>query len=218
MNTPIIFKQIAGVAVLTTALTSVVMASTFDFDNENLGAIEDSVAGFKAYNTNGGDLIAEISSDMAFSGSQSLKLVDDSTSNKPFARTEFSTGEAYEGSVSTMVYIPSGNVKSTYIAIGTGKNNSDRYFEVKLSASGTVQYENGSDDPKVGKVSLDEWHKFDLSWAEGVFSVVIDGEQLVDEAIVLNADQIPTGVTFYTGDKANAGNIAYFDDLTSDLF
>jgi hypothetical protein len=218
MNTPWSIKQLAGVAVLSTVICSAGHSGGFDFDSATTGAVEDVVSGFKAYNTDGSSLIAEVSNEMAHSGNQSLKLVDDSSANKPFARAEFAVGEQSIGMVSAMVYLPTGNLKSTYMSISTGKNNADRYFEVKFSGSGVVQYENGSDDPKIGQVSVDAWHNVELWWADSKFTVVIDGDTLVSDIDVLNADQTPTGITLYTGDKKNVGNTAYFDDLVSDLF
>jgi hypothetical protein len=218
MNTPWSLKQLAGVAVLSTVITGASHATTINFDSASTGAVEDTVADFKAYNTNGSDLVAEVSTDRAYSGNQSLKLVDNSTENKPFARREFASGAASVGAISVMVYVPSGNAKSSYFSVGTGKNNADRYFEVKISGSGIVQYENGGDDPEIGKISLDAWHELELWWAGGAFDVVIDGKTIIQSASILNADQTPTGITFYTGDKANAGNTTYIDDLTSDLF
>ena len=218
MNTPWSLKQLAGVAVLSTVITGACNATTIDFDSASTGPVEDTVADFKAYNTNGSDLVAEVSTDRAYSGNQSLKLVDNSTENKPFARKEFAGGAANVGVVSVMVYVPSGNAKSSYLSVGTGKNNADRYFEVKISGSGIVSYENGSHDPKIGTLPLDAWHKVELWWAEDAFDVVVNGERMIEAARILNADQTPTGITFYTGDKASAGNTTYFDDLTSHLF
>lgn len=195
------------------------LAKTYELEGYAEGTqIDVADQSFEGIYLDGSSLIGEISSDFAYSGTQSLKLQDLSTANKPYIRLPFAEGAADFGLVKARIYIPSGNAKSTYIHIGTGKNNSDRYFEIKITGSGVVQYENGNYDPDIASITTDEWHLFEVFWSDGKFTVGLDRKIVADEIPVLNADQVPNGVVFYTGDKSNAGNVAYFDDIRSDLF
>ena len=103
---------------------------------------------------------------------------------------------------------------------GTGKNNSQRYFELRLNAAdGIVQYENGSDDVEVAKFTADQWHTFNATWADGKFSISIDGVASPEATNVdvgstgLSTGNIPTTVTFYAGDKSSSGTAAYIDNI-----
>lgn len=172
----------------------------------------------------GSSMIANVSSTMANSAPNSLYLLDNSSSDKPYALAHFANdAPAAEGTVTFDAYIPGSNEKTVYVNFGVGKNNSDRYFELRLSGSGKVQYEAGSDDPKIATTTTDEWHTYTVSWTNGTFSVSIDGvatdaQNISVESTGLGVENIPTTVTFYAGDKSSTGTQVYFDNIVSDLF
>jgi len=198
---------------------------TINFDNYTAGMqIDAAASNWSVEKVDGSTMIAEVSSMMAKSAPNSLYILDNSTADKPYALLNFKDGAMAAGSVSFAAYIPSTNAKTVYVNFGVGKNNSDRYFELRLQGSGAVQYENGSDDPEVASISADEWHMFSVTWADGAFSISVDGVPCPDATNVsvastgLSVDNIPTTVTFYAGDKSSAGTSVYIDDIQSDLF
>lgn len=194
-------------------------ARTYELEGFAVGSQIDSVeTSFETYYLDGETLISEISNEVAYSGRNSLKLADYSFENKPYIRIPFANGQHDSGLIKTRVYIPEGNEKSTYVNLGVGKNNSDRYFELKISGSGDVQYEDGSFDPSIGMVTINEWHLVEIYWANDMVTVAIDRKIIADDIPVLNPLMAPNGITLYTGDKAGAGNVAYFDDIMSNLF
>ncbi|TCS43872.1 hypothetical protein [Reinekea marinisedimentorum] len=194
-------------------------ARTFELEGFAVGSQIDTVeTSFETFYLDGETLIGEISNDVAYSGRNSLKVADYSTEDKPYVRVPFAGGQHPSGLVKARVYIPEGNLKSTYINLGVGKNNSDRYFELKISGSGDVQYESGSFDPSIGSVSINEWHLVEIYWANDMVTVAVDRKIIADDIPVLNTAFSPSGVTIYTGDKSGAGNVAYFDDIMSNLF
>ena len=48
--------------------------------------------------------------------------------------------------------------------------------------------------------------------------VTVNGEKVGNNLPILNAEILPTSVILYTGDNKNPKNVAYIDDLSSDLF
>lgn len=225
------FKNVVCTAValptvfLINGFVSSVSAETINFDNLTAGTQIDSAApNWSVEKVDGSTMIADVSSTMAKSGSNSLYLLDDSTADKPYAILPFANGETASGSLSFDAYIPSDNAKTVYVNFGTGKNNSQRYFELRLNASeGTIEYENGSPDVKFAELTTDQWHNYTATWSNGKFSVAIDGVPAPDatnisvESTGLSTSNIPTTVTFYAGDKSSAGTAVYIDNITSDL-
>lgn len=198
---------------------------TDDFESYTAGTlISDASSDWKTYNIlddEFGTTTAEVSSAKSNGGTQSLFLEDKNSDNKPFATREFAA-ESAAGSVSIDAYFPSTNTKSTYINVGVGKNNSDRYFE--LNQSGTqLKYENGASDVKIADIVQDQWYTVTLAWtAEGKVTVSLDGQVVasdIDQASTgLSSANIPSQLTLYTGDNSSVVNTAYFDNLDSDLF
>lgn len=175
------------------------------------------------YNTNFTDGLpstATVSSDFASSGSNSLLIQDLDSTNKPFVTREFSTGAATSGSVSFDVYIPSSNEKTTYINVGAGKNNSDRYFELRLSGSGIVEAETGAEDKEIGAITNDEWNTLTLAWDGDNITITINSDDvtMTQSETGLTASNTPAQLTLYTGDTSGDANKAYFDNISSDLF
>ncbi|WP_413284035.1 hypothetical protein [Vibrio sp. MA40-2] len=154
-------------------------------------------------------------------GNQSLYLTDHHTSAKPYAMREFSS-PATSGSVSIDAYFPSTNNKSTYINIGEGKNNSQRYFELNQSGN-KLKYEAGSDDVTIADIVTDQWYAITISWTEnGLVTVLLDDKVVADNieqsSTGLDPTIIPSQITLITGDNSGNANEAYFDNLHSDLF
>ncbi|GLS91554.1 hypothetical protein GCM10007916_26230 [Psychromonas marina] len=206
-----------------------------NFDSYETG-VEVSLANgsaWKTWNTGEDELgayaLAEITETQSFSGTKSLYLFDGSTKTKPSAALEFSAGEATEGSVSFYALLPAEseeegtvkNAKSTYFNIGTSKDNSGRYFEIKVSGSGKIQYEAGDSDPEITTITAGEWVKYELSWtAENQVTVKINGVDFgpyeqIDTGLTGGT---PTQFTVYTGDNSGNNNTAYIDDVDSELF
>lgn len=199
--------------------------ATINFDNLTAGTQIDSAAqNWSVAKVDGSTMIAEVSSKMAKSAPNSLYLSDDSSADKPYALLALKNSPAASGSVSFDAYIPSTNAKTVYVNFGTGKNNSQRYFELRFNGkNGIVEYENGSDDVKIGSFTTDKWHNINASWSDGKFSISLDGvispeATNVDVASTgLSTDNIPTTVTFYAGDKSSSGTSVYIDNIQSDL-
>lgn len=212
-------------SVITSTKESTGETGTVDFDNFTAGTQIDMASGnWSVEKVDGSTMLAEVSSTMAKSAPNSLYIIDNSPSNKPYALLKFADGPAPTGSLSFSVYIPGTNAKTVYVNFGVGKNNSDRYFELRLNGSGKVEYESGSDDPDIANISTDEWHTFTADWANGAFSISIDGSPLADatnvsvESTGLSASNIPTTITFYVGDTNSTGTHCYIDDMQSNLF
>ncbi|OBT07915.1 hypothetical protein A9264_05445 [Vibrio sp. UCD-FRSSP16_10] len=169
-----------------------------------------------------GTTTAEVSTAQSNGGSQSLYLEDSNTDSKPFVGREFAS-ESASGSVSIDAYFPSANEQTTYINVGVGKNNSDRYFELRQTGT-KIEYENSADgDVEIAQIEEDKWYTFTMSWtAAGIFTVKLNGEVIadnIDQSILgLDSANIPTRLTMYTGNDSGATNKVYFDNLKSDLF
>lgn len=198
---------------------------TIDFDNLKAGVQIDSTSDYwSVQKVNGTTMIAEISTTESKSAPNSLYLLDNSSSDKPYALLNFPNGQSAKGTVSFSSFIPSTNAKTVYVNIGVGKNNSDRYIELRLQGSGLLQYENGSDDKDIGRFTTDEWHTFAVTWENGLFTVFVDGipsDNATDISVKstgLSTSNIPKTITFYVGDKSSTGTIAYIDDIKSDQF
>lgn len=210
---------------LTALAASFVSATEINFDDLTAGTqIDMASAYFSVQKVDGTTMIAEVSSTMAKSGANSLYLLDNSTADKPFVLADFAAGPAEAGTISFDAFIPSSNEKIVYINVGVGKNNSDRYFEMRISGSGKVEYEAGSDDPDVAKIPTGVWHNITFNWADGKFSFIIDGAPVEAATNVsvsstgLNVNNVPTTLTIYSGDKRSTGTEVYIDNITSDLF
>ena len=170
-----------------------------------------------------GTTTAEVSETMANGGLNSLYLADKNTGTKPYAWRTFSDTTVTSGSVSIDVYTPSNNAKTTYINVGVGKDNADRYFELRLSSN--LGYENSdSGDVTISDSGFtqDAWHTVNIAWTEAnIVTVSLDGtviaENIDQSTLGLNANK-PTQFTVYTGDTGGNDNEAYFDNLDSDLF
>ncbi|MGY5449538.1 hypothetical protein ACVFI8_01090 [Agarivorans sp. MS3-6] len=200
--------------------------TSYDFEDQTVGTAISDVSGWSSSNIGdqeAGTTSAEIAEDPADAEGKALYIADESSSTKPSAWVAFSEPSA-AGSVSLDVYIPEGNAKTTYINVGSGKNNSDRYFELRISGSGNFQYEAGSDDIDLdGDVTIGEWNTVDLSWTDaGIFTVTLNDTVVgdgIDQADTgLDSANTPSQVTLYTGDTSGDANYAYFDNITSSLF
>lgn len=210
---------------LINGLVSSTSAETINFDNLTAGTQIDSAApNWSVEKVDGSTMIAEVTDKMAKSGSNSLYLFDNSSADKPYALLPFANGEAASGSLSFDAYIPSNNAKTVYVNFGVGKNNSQRYFELRLNASeGDIEYENGSPDFKFAKFTTDQWHTYTATWEDGKFSIAIDGIPSPEATNIsvastgLSTTNIPTMVTFYAGDKSSTGTAVYIDNIQSDL-
>ncbi|CAM4306333.1 hypothetical protein [Vibrio neonatus] len=198
---------------------------TDDFESYTVGTLISKAS--TAWKTNNivadasGTTTAEVSKVVANGGINSLMLKDESTTTKPFATREFKAA-APSGSVSIDAYFSSANVKSTYINVGVGKDNADRYFELKQTNK-KLEYEAGDTDIKIADITPDTWYTVNLSWTQdGTFSVSLNGKVvksgIKQSTTGLGAANIPTQLTLYTGDKSGNANTAYFDNLKSDLF
>ena len=168
-----------------------------------------------------GTTTAEVSNGQAKSGTQSLFLQDLHSDSKPFAYRPFSAASS-AGSVSFDAYIPSDNDKESFFMIGTGKDNADRYFELKVNGT-KLQYEAGDEDPiLVSDIELDTWHSINITWTdEGIITVTFNDEVLDDikqSDTGLDASNIPTQLTFYVGNNASNNSSMYIDNLDSALF
>jgi len=196
-------------------------ANTINFDNLTAGTqIDAADPSWSVDKVDGSTMIAEVSNKMAKSAPHSLFLLDDSSTDKPYAILPFDNGATASGSISFDAYIPSDNAKTVYVNVGVGKNNSNRYFEIRLSASDAkVEYENGSSDMKFADLTTDQWHTYTATWGDGKFSIAIDGTAMPDATNIsvkstgLSTDNIPTTVTFYAGDKSSEGTSAYIDNI-----
>lgn len=214
-------KLLSGICCASALSFGVAQAQTFDFDGMTAGqSIDKADTTFSIINLDGSDISAIVSSEESISGANAVKLMDGSTTTKPYIRIPFKDGPADEGKVSVKVYTLGKNAKSTYIAIGKDVtvDGVERYLEVQSTGSGKVKFEAGKSDPQVGTVPRDTWNEYVIEWAEGSFSLTINGDLIDDGLPIVDPDNVPTGVVIYTGDNKSTGNVAYIDDLSSDLF
>ncbi|UYI50086.1 hypothetical protein OFO16_19025 [Vibrio natriegens] len=199
---------------------------TENFDSYTVGTnISDANPSWIEYNTdsNSGQDVAEavVSDAQANSGSNSLVLIDNHSSTKPIVSREFAAGTSAIGSVSFDVFVPSTNTKTTYVNVGTGKNNSDRFYELRISGSGKVEAETGSDDTEIGAITTDAWNSMSLAWDGDDISVSINGATVdapKQSETGLDATNTPSHFTFYVGDNSGVDNKAYFDNIDSEQF
>ncbi|MGV2990225.1 hypothetical protein ACE1OE_21555 [Vibrio sp. E150_011] len=191
------------------------IGESIDVASQNLWSVSNIVS------DSNGSTSAVVSKGPLADDSQTLFLTDASSDTKPFAMRSFS-GAAATGSVSLDVYTPETNEKATYIHLGVGKNNSDRYFEVKLSG-GNLNYSTSSEgDQKITDAAQGQWHALTVDWSNGLIDVSLNGSKVatgISQADTgFSASNIPTQLTLYTGDNSNMTNTAYFDNVDSDLF
>lgn len=200
---------------------------TEDFDSYTVGVnVSAANTSWKEYNTradgsNTYTSVAVISDDFAKSGANSLLISDTDSNNKPFVTRDFSTGPTLDGEVSFDVYIPSSNEKTTYINIGSGKNNSDRFYELRISASGKVEVEAGENNIEIGTIKTDTWNNISLAWNSDEINVLInnvDTSAPKQSDTGLNSDNIPSQLTIYVGDTSGTSTKAYFDNIDSAQF
>lgn len=204
----------------------IVVGVTDNFDDYTVGTnISEANPAWGENNTLGdtkdtGPSLAVVSSDQAKSGENSLLLHDTDSSNKPYATREFVNGPSTSGNISFDVFIPSSNIKTTYINVGSGKNNADRYFELRISGSGKVEAETGDTDKEIGAIESDTWASLDLAWDGDKITVTINGEtvEMTQEETGLSSANTPSQLTLYTGDTTGNDNKAYFDNIDSNLF
>ncbi|WP_089139520.1 hypothetical protein [Vibrio rumoiensis] len=197
---------------------------TDNFDSytvgENISSVNSAWSEFKtaADTNNASQSLAVISDDQAKSGSNSLLLSDRDNSDKPFAVRKFAA-PATTGSISFDAYIPSGNDTTTYINVGTGESNSDRYFELRLSAGGSVEVA-AEVNEKVDSIDRDAWNSFTLAWDDGAITVYLNGKIIkkMQQSETGLASEIPSQLTLYSGNTQSENNKAYFDNIDSDLF
>lgn len=206
--------------------SGIVVDVTDNFDDYAVGTnISEANPLWGEHNTLGdtkdtGPSLAIVSSDQAKSGSNSLLIEDTDTANKPYAVRSFANGAATAGSLSFDVFIPSSNEKTTYINLGAGKNNSDRYFELRLSGSGIVESETGDTDTEIGTIETDTWASLSIAWDGDKITVTINDAtvETTQSSTGLDAANIPSQLTLYTGDTKGNANKAYFDNIDSSLF
>lgn len=199
---------------------------TDNFDSYAVGAnISTANPSWIEYNTssNSGEDVAQaiITDEQASSGPNSLLISDDHSSTKPMVAREFAASVSNNGSVSFDVFIPSDNSKTTYVNIGSGKNNADRFYELRISGSGKVEAETGSDDIEIGAITTDAWNSMSLSWDGDDISVSINGTTVDapnQSETGLDATNTPSQLTLYVGDNSGVGSKAYFDNINSEQF
>lgn len=200
---------------------------TEDFDSYTVGVnVSATNTSWKEYNTradgsNTYTSVAVISDDFAKSGANSLLISDTDSNNKPFVTRDFSTGPTLDGEISFDVYIPSSNEKTTYINIGSGKNNSDRFYELRISASGKVEVEAGENNVEIGTIKTDTWNNISLAWNSDEINVLInnvDTSAPKQSDTGLNSDNTPSQLTIYVGDTSGTSTKAYFDNIDSAQF
>ncbi|WP_086981031.1 hypothetical protein [Vibrio aphrogenes] len=188
------------------------------------------------YNTVGdgnGTSIATVSSEQAKSGSNSLKVSDleetvnkgeasEVKGNKPYVVRKFINEATLTGEISLDVFIPSSNEKTTYINIGSDKNNDTRYFELRLQADGGIEAEAGSTDIPLEALTLtpDDWNTLSLAWDNDNIVVSVNGIEhtMTQSETKLDSTMTPSQLTIYVGDTDSGGTTAYFDNISSDLF
>ncbi|WP_261875218.1 hypothetical protein [Vibrio rarus] len=188
-------------------------------------AVGDTVGGdWKVPDASKTGLTAIISKDQVASGSEkSLLLKDNSTTGKPYVALPFKS-DATSGSVSLDAFFPAANEKFTYIKIGKSSSNKDRYIEIKQEAQKLViAHTKGADDEVIEEhLTLDAWHTFKISWTESnKYTISLDGTEIVkdkDQTLTGYTDTVPTELGLYTGDTKGDANLAYFDNVKSDLF
>ncbi|WP_261875219.1 hypothetical protein [Vibrio rarus] len=188
-------------------------------------AVGDTVGGdWKVPDASKTGLTAIISKDQVASGSEkSLLLKDNSTTGKPYVALPFKS-DATSGSVSLDAFFPAANEKFTYIKIGKSSSNKDRYIEIKQEAQKLVIAHTKSADDEVIEehLTLDAWHTFKISWTESnKYTISLDGTEIVkdkDQTLTGYTDTVPTELGLYTGDTKGDANLAYFDNVKSDLF
>ncbi|WP_261874701.1 hypothetical protein [Vibrio rarus] len=197
-------------------------ASGDDFESYAVG---DTVGGdWKVPDASKIGLTAIISKDQVASGSEkSLLLKDNSTTDKPYVALPFKS-DATSGAVSLDAFFPAANENFTYIKIGKSSNNKDRYIEIKQEAEKLVIAHTKSVNDEVieDHLTLDTWHTFKISWTESnKYTINLDGSDIVkdaDQTATGYGDTVPTELGLYTGDTKGDTNLAYFDNVKSDLF
>ncbi|KDN29961.1 dystroglycan-type cadherin-like protein [Vibrio fortis] len=213
---------------------------TDDFDSYTAGARID--AANSAYAIKGdkdGDdettIVAEVSTEQASSGDNSLLLHDNSGLGKPVVSRTFAEG-AESGSVSTKVYVPAdGYVKSTYLYLGdsTSGSSSSRFTELVFGSS-AVKFRNESGSQKdLASYAQDAWVDVTMAWEPNSDSsgydvtITVDGQEYTSyedggqsySLVAENASEsAPTLFAVYVGDNGTSGTYSYFDDLDSELF
>lgn len=200
-----------------------------DFDFYSVGQVISDVsdswatANMKDNSDGLGTTTAEVSDAQSSSGDNSLFLEDLHSNSKPFAYREFADGPATSGSVTFDVYTPATNTKVTYINVGTSKDNSGRYFEIRLNKD-DLEYEdsaNGDVDLATDGFAMAAWHTITIAWTvENMVTVTLDDTtyDAIDQTTLGLEGGTPSQLTIYTGDNSSNVNTAYFDNIASDLF
>lgn len=198
---------------------------TEDFESYAQGAtISDANALWQTNHIDTGSVAVTTNAQTADGSSVALLISDKATDGKPFVYRNFTAGAAASGSVSMDVYVPSSNKKTSYINVGSGTSNSDRYFEVRLSSK--IGYESGSDDMSfdndVSGYTRDAWHSLTIAWAAGFVTLSVDGIAIATDIdqTTLGLDAAagsPTQLTMYAGDTSNVDTELYIDNVNSTL-
>lgn len=167
-----------------------------------------------------GTTTAEVSDAQAKDGDNSLFLEDSHSDSKPYAYRTFTGGAQTAGSVSIDVYLDGNNSDRSFIQVGSGPWDDDRYFQLRLKTA--LEYEAGDDDVELASLTQDTWHTVTMSWTDaGLFTISLNGEVVgenIDQAATgLGTTNIPTHFVVYTGSKSGTGNKVYFDNVEFDL-
>jgi hypothetical protein len=204
------FLIIAGISSANTPSTTPDIAENFD-----AMATSEAIAGSDWRLNNDADSLITAANAQAVSAPNSLKFFDNSKTKSAEARRSFGSGKA-KGKLFCSVYIPSGNAKSFYITLAKGGAAADRYADLVISQSGSIQYrvaQNANPANTDKTISLDAWHTIEIDWDRSTqkYSFIIDGETLGQYAELGAFD--PTMVCLKAGDNASPGTTAYLDDL-----
>lgn len=205
-----------------------------DFEDYAPGVtISDVGANWNTNNIKNGS-IAAVSDEAANGGDNSLYLYDGDAEvgvstnadyykgSKPSAYLAFTGSDLTAGTVTFDIYTPDTNEKVTYVNIGTGKNNSDRYFELRINGD-DLEYENsatGDVDLAENGFTTDAWHTVSISWTvDNMVTVTLDGVSYgAINQTTLGLDATTVGyINIYTGDDNSSGNEVYIDNITSTL-
>lgn len=197
-----------------------------DFESYSTGIPLDVVSNdYELYGVDGFTTIAEVSSDVANSGENSLYIEDSSTDNKPRVARVLPVSDADEGSVSISVYIPSdGYVKSTYVHLGGAINasSSSRFTEIIFGGS-DIKFRNyDSVQMSVTSYEKDRWIDLTISWLGDVVSIIVDGIEYstyqnhydgLEYDMIAENDVLPSYLVVFCGDNSSTGTYAYIDDI-----
>ena len=195
-----------------TAVNEVIAGEVFiDFEDVEPGPMPTAYSGFEFRGDSKTPVdIYEPSDFEAYSGTQVLRMRDDSTAVSAVVRQRLANPN--EGRFSAAFYQPSSVEKN--VMYFTLRLAGMRILDIQISNQGDVNYRDISGLNTVANLEEDSWHTIEVSWNAGdsEYTLIINDEELGVFPLLING-AAPNQFDIKVGLDAETDILAYIDDV-----